>query len=48
MVDSLWLIYPRRVISDLGERRVPISVGFFLLSVALARPNGPSTPAHEF
>ena len=32
----------------LGETRIPISVGFFLLVVALARLNGPPTLVHEF
>jgi hypothetical protein len=32
----------------LGETRVAISVGFFLVRMALAWPNGPPTPAHGF
>ena len=47
MVDSLWLIYPRRVVGDWEEKRVLISVGFFSPPVALARPNGPATQGHE-
>jgi hypothetical protein len=30
------------------EKRIPVSVGFFLLVVALARLNGPPMPGHEF
>jgi hypothetical protein len=42
------LYFSGYAVAPLFERRVPVSVGFFLLRLALARPNGPPMPAREF